>query len=142
MKTVQERFEMTISNSDFLAERTAMRDLDAPSRALINGPTSADDVAVDGALISYVPLWADSDKDIADWAENGRGTFIRGPDAVASFLKRRDMDLVESAVRGRPFTVGYGITSYPFGECSSESLLRVAQLVVKEPWRVIEVNQA
>ena len=76
-----------------------MRDLDAPSRALINGPTSADDVAVDGALISYVPLWADSDKDIADWAENGRGTFIRGPDAVASFLKRRDMDLVESAVR-------------------------------------------
>jgi len=40
-------------------------------------------------------LWADPDKDIAGWAENDRGvSFIFGPDVVASFLQRQDMDLV------------------------------------------------
>jgi len=43
-------------------------------------------------------LWADPDKDIAGWAENDRGvSFIFGPDVVASFLQRQDMDLVVRA---------------------------------------------
>merc|ERR1712100_266043 len=43
-------------------------------------------------------LWADPDKDIAGWAENDRGvSFIFGPDVVASFLQKHDMDLVVRA---------------------------------------------
>lgn len=40
-------------------------------------------------------LWADPDKDINGWAENDRGvSFIFGPDVVASFLQKHDMDLI------------------------------------------------
>jgi len=40
-------------------------------------------------------LWADPDKDIFGWAENDRGvSFIFGPDVVATFLLKQDMDLV------------------------------------------------
>ena len=43
-------------------------------------------------------LWADPDKDIAGWAENDRGvSFIFGPDVVAGFLQKHDMDLVVRA---------------------------------------------
>merc|ERR1719330_1601845 len=37
--------------------------------------------------------------------------------------------------------VGYGITSDPIRDCSYDSLLSAAQLAIKEPWRVIEVDQ-
>jgi serine/threonine-protein phosphatase PP1 catalytic subunit len=40
-------------------------------------------------------LWGDPDKDISGWAENDRGvSFIFGPDVVASFLQKHDMDLI------------------------------------------------
>ena len=40
-------------------------------------------------------LWADPDKDIVGWGENDRGvSFTFGPDVVASFLKRHDLDLI------------------------------------------------
>jgi len=40
-------------------------------------------------------LWADPEKDITGWAENDRGvSYIFGPDIVASFLQKHNMDLV------------------------------------------------
>jgi serine/threonine-protein phosphatase PP1 catalytic subunit len=40
-------------------------------------------------------LWSDPDKDIVGWAENDRGVaFIFGPDVVAGFLKKHNMDLI------------------------------------------------
>jgi|EP00927_Polykrikos_kofoidii_P030328 serine/threonine-protein phosphatase PP1 catalytic subunit len=40
-------------------------------------------------------LWADPDKDIAGWEESDRGvSYIFGPDIVATFLNKFDMDLV------------------------------------------------
>jgi len=40
-------------------------------------------------------LWSDPDKDIVGWGENDRGvSFTFGPDIVAQFLKRMDLDLV------------------------------------------------
>lgn len=40
-------------------------------------------------------LWADPDKDIVGWGENDRGvSFTFGPDVVASFLRRHDLDLI------------------------------------------------
>ena len=48
--------------------------------------------------IIYDLLWADSDKDIAGWAENDRGvSFIFGPDVITSFLQKQDMDLAVRA---------------------------------------------
>jgi len=43
-------------------------------------------------------LWADPDKEISGWEENDRGvSWIFGPDTVATFLARQDMDLVARA---------------------------------------------
>mmetsp|Transcript_14254 Transcript_14254/g.26407 ORF Transcript_14254/g.26407 Transcript_14254/m.26407 type:complete len:333 (-) Transcript_14254:123-1121(-) len=40
-------------------------------------------------------LWADPEKDIMGWGENNRGvSFTFGPDVVAMFLKKHDLDLV------------------------------------------------
>ena len=40
-------------------------------------------------------LWSDPDKDIVGWGENDRGvSFTFGPDIVAQFLKRMDLDLI------------------------------------------------
>lgn len=47
----------------------------------------------EGAVLDL--LWSDPDKDITGWGENDRGmghTF--GPDVVAAFLKRHDLDLI------------------------------------------------
>mmetsp|Transcript_23364 Transcript_23364/g.65377 ORF Transcript_23364/g.65377 Transcript_23364/m.65377 type:complete len:307 (+) Transcript_23364:91-1011(+) len=55
--------------------------------------TRPTDVPDNGLLCDL--LWADPDKDIAGWAENDRGvSFIFGPDVVATFLLKQDMDLV------------------------------------------------
>merc|ERR1712241_792457 len=42
----------------------------------------------------------------------------------------------------QPTTVGYGITSDPIRDCSYDSLFAAAELVIREPWRAIEVEQA
>ena len=40
-------------------------------------------------------LWADPDKEVQGWGENDRGvSYTFGPDAVAEFLARHDLDLV------------------------------------------------
>jgi diadenosine tetraphosphatase ApaH/serine/threonine PP2A family protein phosphatase len=40
-------------------------------------------------------LWSDPDKDMVGWGENDRGvSFTFGPDVVAAFLKRHDLDLI------------------------------------------------
>ena len=40
-------------------------------------------------------LWADPDKDVARWGENDRGvSYTFGPESVADFLARHDLDLV------------------------------------------------
>lgn len=40
-------------------------------------------------------LWSDPDKDISGWSENDRGvSFTFGPDIVARFLQKHDLDLI------------------------------------------------
>jgi serine/threonine-protein phosphatase PP1 catalytic subunit len=40
-------------------------------------------------------VWSDPDKDIQGWGENDRGvSFTFGPDVVARFLQKHDMDLI------------------------------------------------
>eukprot|EP00475_Leptophrys_vorax_P043755 TRINITY_DN8518_c0_g2_i3.p1 TRINITY_DN8518_c0_g2~~TRINITY_DN8518_c0_g2_i3.p1 ORF type:complete len:311 (-),score=81.77 TRINITY_DN8518_c0_g2_i3:957-1889(-) len=40
-------------------------------------------------------LWADPDKDIVGWGQNDRGvSFTFGPDVVAKFLRKHDLDLI------------------------------------------------
>jgi len=41
----------------------------------------------------------------------------------------------------KPTTVGYGITSDPIRNCSFDNLLAAVTLSIKEPWRVIDVDQ-
>merc|ERR1712060_163265 len=51
-----------LSNPEFLAEGTAMRDLDAPDRVLIGGPTSTDGVAAAGVLADIYANWVPREK--------------------------------------------------------------------------------
>lgn len=40
-------------------------------------------------------LWSDPDKNVQGWGENDRGvSFTFGPDVVAKFLNRHDLDLI------------------------------------------------
>jgi serine/threonine-protein phosphatase PP1 catalytic subunit len=67
-------------------------------------------------------LWADPDKDVQGWGENDRGvSYTFGPDCVADFLQRHDLDLVCRAhqVRG----IGGGVA----GDGSGRVVWRVWQ---------------
>merc|ERR1712151_1137183 len=46
-----------LSNPEFLAEGTAMKDLSAPDRVLIGGPTSADGIAAANVLVDIYANW-------------------------------------------------------------------------------------
>ncbi|KAI3878905.1 hypothetical protein MKX03_013484, partial [Papaver bracteatum] len=51
------------------------------------------DVPDQGLLCDF--LWADPDKDITGWGENDRGvSYTFGPDKVAEFLQKLDLDLI------------------------------------------------
>lgn len=40
-------------------------------------------------------LWSDPDKDVTGWGENDRGvSFTFGPEVVAKFLHKHDLDLI------------------------------------------------
>merc|ERR1719215_89699 len=51
----------------------------------------------------------------------------------------REAKLMEGA---QPTTVGYGFTSDPIRDLSFDSLFAAVDLSIKEPWRVIDVDQA
>ena len=54
-------------------------------------------------------LWSDPEKEIVGWGENDRGvSFTFGPDVVASFLKRHDLDLICRAHQVRCMTARHG----------------------------------
>merc|ERR1719384_400175 len=56
--------------------------------------------------------------------------------SVEAFVQEaRRMDV------SKPAIVGFGITSDPIRDCSYDSLLAAVTLSIKEPWRVIEVDQ-
>merc|ERR1711933_297130 len=56
-----------LSNPEFLAEGTAMKDLSAPDRVLIGGPTSKEGVAAAGVLADIYANWVPREK---TWATN------------------------------------------------------------------------
>lgn len=63
---------------------------------------SLTDLSVSGLLCDL--LWSDPDKDITGWSENDRGvSFTFGPDVVARFLQKHDMDLICRAHQVRDF---------------------------------------
>merc|ERR1712176_1022899 len=51
-----------LSNPEFLAEGTAMKDLSAPDRVLIGGPTSTDGVAAANVLVDIYANWVPREK--------------------------------------------------------------------------------
>merc|ERR1712076_219455 len=51
-----------LSNPEFLAEGTAMKDLSAPDRVLIGGPTSMDGVAAANVLVDIYANWVPREK--------------------------------------------------------------------------------
>merc|ERR1711979_74416 len=51
-----------LSNPEFLAEGTAMKDLSAPDRVLIGGPTSLDGVAAANVLVDIYANWVPREK--------------------------------------------------------------------------------
>merc|ERR550534_1369354 len=57
--------------------------------------------------------------------------------SVESFV--REAKRMEGA---QPTTVGYGITSDPIRDISYDSLFAAVGISIKEPWRVIDVDQA
>lgn len=42
----------------------------------------------------------------------------------------------------KPAVVGYGVTSDPIRDCSFDSLLAAVDISIKEPWQVLDVEQA
>ncbi|KAJ6345204.1 hypothetical protein OIU78_007971 [Salix suchowensis] len=57
-------------------------------------PPSANYLFLDSGLLCDL-LWSDPDKDIKGWGMNDRGvSYTFGPDKVAEFLMKSDMDLV------------------------------------------------
>ena len=51
----------------------------------------------DGGLLCDL-LWSDPEREILGWADNERGvSYIFGPDVVANFLKKHDLDLIVRA---------------------------------------------
>ena len=63
------------------------------SLELINKIPRPADVPDNGLVCDL--LWSDPDKDIKGWEENERGvSYIYGPDIVASYLKKLDLDLI------------------------------------------------
>ena len=65
-----------------------LRDMDQIRQ--IKRPTDVPDT---GLLCDL--LWSDPDKDVAGWGENDRGvSFTFGPDVVAQFLQKFDLDLI------------------------------------------------
>ena len=77
-------------------------------------------------------LWADLDKDIADWVENDQGAsyiqYMFGPDVVTCFLQKHDIDLVVRAHQGvedgyeffakRQLVTFFSVSNY-CGECDN-----------------------
>jgi len=61
-----------LSNPEFLAEGTAMKDLSAPDRVLIGGPTSVDGVAAANVLVDIYANWVPREK-ILTLADPGEG---------------------------------------------------------------------
>jgi UDPglucose 6-dehydrogenase len=51
-----------LSNPEFLAEGTAMRDLAAPDRVLVGGPTSEEGAAAAGVLVDIYANWVPRDR--------------------------------------------------------------------------------
>merc|ERR1712176_519393 len=51
-----------LSNPEFLAEGTAMKDLSAPDRVLIGGPTSTDGIAAASVLVDIYANWVPREK--------------------------------------------------------------------------------
>merc|ERR1711881_295114 len=51
-----------LSNPEFLAEGTAMKDLSAPDRVLIGGPTSTDGVLAANVLVDIYANWVPREK--------------------------------------------------------------------------------
>ncbi|KAH9126709.1 hypothetical protein AeMF1_002882 [Aphanomyces euteiches] len=56
-------------------------------------PRPTSDVGNHGLMCDL--MWSDPQGDITGWGENDRGvSFVFGPDVVASFVKRNDLDLI------------------------------------------------
>lgn len=70
-------------------------------------------------------LWSDPDKDVTGWGENDRGvSFTFGPEVVAKFLHKHDLDLICRAHQVCNFI------HRVFGTFSSGSLKVVESLIV------------
>lgn len=63
---------------------------------VVRGIVRPTDVPDSGLICDL--LWSDPDLDVAGWAESDRGvSFCFGPDVVATFLHKHDLDLVVRA---------------------------------------------
>lgn len=73
--------------------RRIMRPTDVPDTGIRKPGISPQSSAILGLLCDL--LWSDPDKDVQGWGENDRGvSFTFGPDVVAKFLNRHDLDLI------------------------------------------------
>merc|ERR1711912_109887 len=75
-----------LSNPEFLAEGTAMKDLSAPDRVLIGGPTSTDGIAAASVLVDIYANWVPRDRILTTnlWSFLAK----RGTHAVGHDLQR------------------------------------------------------